>query len=1086
MTDALSRRIIDIVATIEQAVQATPVEAARIRNETEKASRGLQHWAERADHDLRPDLRPFSLQREYEFEYRNTLGDSADTDRGIARQADQSVRQLRQDYDALLERTTAIVRTRCAELEAWHGKGFIARLLARGSRPQPPDQSLCDDIVTLTEWAGPLVNTERAQLKERTDREGASIRERGAAEINQLMLDQTVDLDRLRQELASVVDSVGLTIRPWDDSRWSDVPASSGPGTDIRLGEYEIKAPNFAGEWDAPATISFPFATGLVIDSDTSTRRTATEIARTLCVRLLATIPPGQVRFTFIDPASLGQSVADFQHLADFDPELVGTRPVTGVREIEAHLADLSAHIETVISKYLRGQFDSIDAYNAVAGELAEPYRVLVVFDYPAGFSEAAAQQLLSLIENGPRCGLHCIVVTDESREQPRDLPLGRLRHGLQRISWAGSRVRLTLASPIGEVVHDILPDASPPITFEPDGAPASPFAGLLVSVGERCRTIGTEAVTLSRLLPTLNRMISVGRSQNVPQLHAGAKALSTESDTWWTGSTADSTVAPLGKSGAQDVASLYFSSTEIAGGAIMVGLPRSGKTTSLHSAILSMCICYSPTELELFLIDAKHGVEFKIYESLPHARMVSIHSEREFCVAVLRSIDEEIARRAELMKSRTAGRANISEYRTATGETMSRIVLIMDEFHEIFEEDDQLGHAAFQAFSNIVRQGPFAGVHVVASSQTLSSMPALDRPTLQLLPQRVAFMCNETDADLVMGDMNRGTRLLTKQGQGLFNPARGEPSQNKPFQGLFIPPVERDQLLTKIYELAFQHGWNRKPRVFDGDAAAARLITERAESLSDRPVIPLGEPFTLQPSVSVTLRRSRGSNMALIGDMDDDSITDLSVRGAVHSCIAAGRQSGAQVHVVDFIGDELAGTAATVADVTKAYGAGYYRGRDLFGIIGEVSDTVEKRLDNSEYSAQTHILVLFGLQRALSLRPADPYEDGLDAQCAMRLARVLRDGPEVGVHVVMECDSAGTLQRRIGTDLDGELALRVGGAWASPADLQFVTGAYGAQPEIRRHQLLLGDQQRGSETRMRAYPPISPEELAAIRGVHT
>ena len=126
----------------------------------------------------------------------------------------------------------------------------------------------------------------------------------------------------------------------------------------------------------------------------------------------------------------------------------------------------------------------------------------------------------------------------------------------------------------------------------------------------------------------------------------------------------------------------------------------------------------------------------------------------------------------------------------------MSRIALIMDEFHEIFEEDDRLGHEAFQAFSNIVKQGRFAGVHVVVASQSLSDIAALDRPTLQLLPQRIAFRCNESDSDILMGDGNRGTRLLTKQGQGLFNPAGGEASQNKPFQGLFIPPEDRDWLL--------------------------------------------------------------------------------------------------------------------------------------------------------------------------------------------------------------------------------------------------------------------------------------------------
>ena len=79
----------------------------------------------------------------------------------------------------------------------------------------------------------------------------------------------------------------------------------------------------------------------------------------------------------------------------------------------------------------------------------------------------------------------------------------------------------------------------------------------------------------------------------------------------------------------------MFFSSTMVSGGAVMVSLPRSGKTTSLHAMILTIWMLYSPEELELYLIDAKHSIEFKAYEHLPHARMVSVHSEREFSLAV-------------------------------------------------------------------------------------------------------------------------------------------------------------------------------------------------------------------------------------------------------------------------------------------------------------------------------------------------------------------------------------------------------------------------------------------------------------------
>ena len=39
--------------------------------------------------------------------------------------------------------------------------------------------------------------------------------------------------------------------------------------------------------------------------------------------------------------------------------------------------------MENVIQKYLRNEFETIEEYNAMAGEVAEPFRVLVVANFP-------------------------------------------------------------------------------------------------------------------------------------------------------------------------------------------------------------------------------------------------------------------------------------------------------------------------------------------------------------------------------------------------------------------------------------------------------------------------------------------------------------------------------------------------------------------------------------------------------------------------------------------------------------------------------------------------------------------------------
>jgi len=878
-----------------------------------------------------------------------------------------------------------------------------------------------------------------------------------------------------RALLEQLDESGGVTGGTWAHPAWIDALPAREIQRVIRIGEFDPRLPEGAGIGSVPALLDFPFRAGLAIATDVGHRASAIDLARSLVLRALAATPAGDVRFIFIDPVSLGQAVADFRHLAEFDPRLVDTKTWTSERDIESRLEELSDHLEVVISTYLRGQFDSIDEYNRQAGEVAEPYRILVIFDYPTGFTDRSSRQLLSLIENGTRCGVHTILVYDPiARKPPDKVPFERLVHSMQQINLIKSR-GVSLPQPIGAVDLDFLPDASPPISFSPDGRATSPFGQLLLNIGGGARTTQSGPVTLDRVVPVINRQVASGRSRQVPQLFPGSPELEAgDQSTWWSATTAEGAYAPIGRAGAQDVAAMYFSSTEIAGGAIVVGLPRAGKSTALHAAIVSTSIIYSPEELELYLIDSKHGVEFKIYDELPHARLVSINSEREFSVSVLQSLDGEIKRRAELMKRRAAGKANITEYRAATGERLPRIVLFMDEFHELFEEDDAVGQEAFQAFSNIVRQGPFAGVHVVVASQTLSSMPAMDRGTLSLLPMRVAFMCNESDADLVMGDTNREVKALSQQGEGIFNPSRGEPSHNKPFRGLYVRPDERDALLRKISAKAATLGFLRQPRVFDGDTLAERP-DEPSQGSATRPEFAIGEPFTLERSAGVRLRRGRGANLLLLGANEDDvASVDSAIDGATQSVLADAVAQGLVVQVVDFIGDSDPGEyALDLMALCEALGVAYRRGSALASILADENAEVALRREAEDYKAGAHLLLLSGLQRALDLTPEDQYADADESDqpsSARLLAAVLRDGPEVGCHTAVVIDGMAQFDRRLGRDMLNEFDWRVAGSELSPADITAITESY-TESDIRQSQLLLADHGRGKSQRVRAYP---------------
>lgn len=891
--------------------------------------------------------------------------------------------------------------------------------------------------------------------------------------------------DRLRElllekfaSLEICEESIGTAALPWPERLSIGSPDEFGQLTRVtRLGSIRSGLPDLYS-LHVPCLVSFPAATSLAIEADPQDRQSALELLRSIVLRTLMDVPPGQLRVSFIDPTAMGQTFAEFLHLTDYDERLVDVGVKTGSQAIERCLADHAAHVETIVSKYLRGQFRNIDDYNSHAGEMTEPLRLLVLADFPRSFTDRAVEQLLSVVENGPRSGVYTLLHYSPADKEPRGVSFDRLTQSMDVVRFAGGVCRTRPAA--SQVTVDFQPDRCPAISFDPGGRPSSDAARFLTALGAEAQR-GTETVvTLGSFLPVVNR----NRTGATPDFTAGAPSLTISPQTWWTATTSDTAVAPIGRSGALSLASLFFSSTAVAGGAIMVGLPRSGKTTSLHALILTMSMLYSPEELELYLIDAKHGVEFKTYDTLPHARMVSVHSEREFSVAVLKSIQSKIRERAELIKREGSGYSNLTEYRHGTGQPLPRIVVVIDEFHELFEEADPLGFEAFAAFSDIVRMGPFSGIHIVVASQTLSSMPAMDRQVLTLLPQRVAFMCNEYDAEIVMGDANKAPRMLNKTGEGLFNPARGDEAKNQLFRGLYIPPEERSTLVHALRTKANESGWTRLPRVFDGDAVVPRPFFRDLLQAKKRFTVPVGEPFTLADTASVSIPRARGGNVLLIGDHDDDETPDRAIRGVLHSVLSAAAPQHASVTVVDFIGDEYDDHGCSVMELADAIGARYARSSMLASVLHQLADEVTARTLEGNYGAPSEILILVGIQRALSLVPVDPYaSNDEEPSLPELLATVLVNGPEVGVHTVVNADRSRSAEIRLGGDLLGEFAVRIAGSAADQRDLSFVRGSFGDVPALRTGQILIGDLARGTTRRVRGYDLIASTSGLEGRG---
>ncbi len=323
-------------------------------------------------------------------------------------------------------------------------------------------------------------------------------------------------------------------------------------------------------------------------------------------LRFLSALPPGKVRFTIIDPVGLGDNFSAFMHLADFDEQLVTSRIWTDTAHIEQRLADLTKHMENVIQVYLRQEFHSIEEYNAFAGEMAEPYRVLVVANFPAGFSEAALQRIKSIVASGARCGVFVVMSVDVKSPMPRNFQVSDLDAEAMTLRWIDGHFAWDHAE-FGPVAIDF--DMPPQVER---------FKEIVCCIGAAAKELGRVEVPFSCVMPPENE--------------------------WWTADSRGGIDIPLGRAGAMKLQHLDLgrgTSQHV----LISGKTGSGKSTLLHVLITNLAMRYSPDEVELYLVNFKKGVEFKAYARamLPHARVVAIESEREFGLSVLQRLDAEL-----------------------------------------------------------------------------------------------------------------------------------------------------------------------------------------------------------------------------------------------------------------------------------------------------------------------------------------------------------------------------------------------------------------------------------------------------------
>ena len=802
---------------------------------------------------------------------------------------------------------------------------------------------------------------------------------------------------------------------PWEAGSWEDWEPPAAFPHSVKFGSVEVDVERLCGglpsskrlaltgppRLDLPLHLTLPDQGSILLETWNNGKQEAIATLNNLVFRLLAAAPPGKLSFTFIDPVELGRNFAGIMPLVDYAETLVTGRIWTQPRQIEQRLADLNEHIEKVIQMYLRDEHRTIAEYNARAGGMAEPYRFLVVADFPVNFTDTAAQRLLSIATSGARCGVYTLIHWNRTRPPPVESVATELRQSSVCLACKGTR-------------FDLSDRPEPALTVTLDPPPDRAVSAAMVrKIGDSSKDSNRVEIPFDRVAPP------------EPQL--------------WSVDTVHGVRVPIGRAGAVKLQYL-----DIAAGmrqhALIAGKTGAGKSTLFHVLITNLSLWCSPEEVEFYLIDFKKGVEFKCYatERLPHARVVAIESDREFGLSVLQRVDRELRRRGDLF--RAAGARDIEEYRdTHRKQPVPRTLLIIDEFQEFFVEDDRISQNAALLLDRLVRQGRAFGIHVLLGSQTLGGAYTLSRATLAQMAVRIALRCNEADAYLIMDDDNPAPRLLSRPGEAIYNDTGGRAEGNSPFQVAWLPLPERVTRLKRIRELADRSGVSYPgPIVFEGnmpaDVTENRFLQKRLEEPPDKRAeearLWLGAPNTIKGPTEAVFRTQSGDNLLIVGQQEEAAFAMVTI--GVAALAAQFPPRAAHFIVLD---DPRPGALHRQGLETLIAAAPHeavlVRPRDVPRAIAGLAEEVARREGVADIGEEpTVFLCINGLQQYKPLRYEEDFgfspKPGAAPSPGRQLDAIIRDGPAVGVHTVVICDTYNSVTRCLSRKALSEFTMRV------------------------------------------------------------
>lgn len=582
--------------------------------------------------------------------------------------------------------------------------------------------------------------------------------------------------------------------------------------------------------------------------------------AQSMAMRLLCAVPAGQFSMLLADTAAIGSLSA----LAALDPAVGNQTSASAVKSIldGEKICSSAADVQQRIQ-------DNANRYNLSAGQLGN---ISSLREYNKNNPMNTRSFLLSFLQRFP----------NDMDKSSLDA-LTKMARACGK--WGYSSIITGTDSDYKKLDEKLVPNVTE--LYRQCTCMVMQSSGwLMIQNGSHPMETGAMLAPLGMPTPAeiagIKQMLRDGMSQASKVFIDFEKAadLCPAPDRRYTGNSRDGVVVPLGYYDGGAPFHMIFDDNRVH--TLINGAPGSGKTNLMHVLITNILLRYSPEEVQLYVVDFKHGNEFQRYTSLnlPSFKMISIYNEPEFALKMLRTLEEELKRRSALF----GAIPNLQQYRIQTGKPLPRIVVILDELFELVSAaktsagNARLKDEIMKILATFAVQARAYGIHMVLSGQNMSEISEISS-IKNSCDTRIAMRCPPEQVSALIGsEGEQQMRMIPTNASGTCVVKVGLTAEpNIQHTAHLEPKVQHIRILQEIHRHYVQQKQYTGVQILTGNVAANfNTLYQRYLAVGDLSLaVPgrfyLGESLTMGVPSCLDLQ---GKNLWVCGGQSMESRT--------------------------------------------------------------------------------------------------------------------------------------------------------------------------------------------------------------------